>query len=48
METRSTYLTEILYRLATDLGFVNVSSIGADGVWLDSNSDGDHFIWRAE
>ena len=48
METRFTYLTEILHRLTTDLGVVDASSIGAGGVWLDSNSDGDHFIWRVE
>ena len=48
METRFTYLTEILHRLATDLVYIDTSSIGSDGVELNSNSDGDHFIWRVE
>ena len=43
METRSTYLTEILHHLATDFVFY-ASSIGDNEVLLDSNSGGDHFI----
>ena len=42
METRTTYIAEIVHRLATDLGFVDASGFGASGVLLDPNSDGEH------
>ena len=48
MDTRPTYHAEMVHHLAMYLGFVDASSIGAGGVWLDPNSGGEHFVWRVE
>ena len=48
MDTRLTYLVEIVPRLATDLGFIDASSIGASGVRIDPSSDREHFVWCVE
>ena len=48
MENRFTYLAEIVYCLATDLGFIDASGICTGRVWLDPNSDGEHFVWHVE
>ena len=45
MKTRPTYLAEIVQCLATDLGFVDASGLGVGGVWLEPNSNKEHFVW---
>ena len=48
MDTRPTYLAEIVQRHASALGFTDASGKGAGGVWLDPNADGHNFVWRFE
>ena len=48
MHSRPTYLAEIVHRLATDLGYTDASGLGAGGVWLNLNGDGQHYVWRLQ
>ena len=48
MGTRPTYLAEIFQRLASALGFMHVSGLGAGEVWTNPNDDGHNFVWRYE
>ena len=46
MDTRPTYLAEIVQRLPTDIGFTDASGLGGGGVWIDPNEDGVNYVWR--
>ena len=46
MSSRPIYLAEIVQREPTDLGFIDASDMGAGGVLIDPNQDGNDFVWR--
>ena len=39
IDTHPIYLEDIVHRDVSDLGYCNVSGIGAVGVWIDPNKD---------
>ena len=46
--SRPTALAEVVHRLPTNMGFCDASGLGAGGVWLDPNNDGQSFVWRLQ
>ena len=48
MIDRPTYLAELVHQPASDLGYINVLSLGAGGVWIDPNEDGKNYTWSVK
>ena len=48
MDTRPTYLAEIVHRDASDLGYCKASVIGVRGLWIDPNQDGMNRVWQVQ
>ena len=46
MDSRPTYLAEIVQRLATDVGYTDALVLGYGGFWIDPNKDGVKYAWR--